>query len=369
MQKKRICYFIGSLQTGGAEKHVLQLIENIDKKKFDVHLCLLNKLDKDRIEDVKRTYSITHVKAFHAKQFFGLLFFLRLIQFALYLRKNKISILHIHLVGSFLFASIAGKLARTSQVLISWHSVYKYRTIKKKTLKNLLINLNLIIGSNFCHKVVAVSNKVKVENCKNLKVKEENVSVVYNGIDPPVKTNETSVKDSFVVGAVGNLYEDKGYIYLLKSLPELIQKVPNLKVIVIGEGNERRKLEEYLADHNIENYIDLVGRKNNVRELIPEFDIWIMVSLREGFSLAILEAMSASLPVIATDVGGNSEAIINEESGLIIRSHSTEDIISSIQYLYQNEEKRDEFASKAYTRYKDHFTTDKMMEALYQLYH
>ena len=164
------------------------------------------------------------------------------------------------------------------------------------------------------------------------------------------------------------MYEDKGYINLLRSIPEVIQSIPNLKVILIGEGNERCKLEKYISDHNLENYVNLVGRKNNVRELIPEFDIWIMVSLREGFSLAVLEAMAASLPVIATDVGGNSEAIINEESGLIIKSKNTEDIVSSIKYLYLNKEKREQFASKAYGRYKDNFTTQKMMKGLYQLY-
>lgn len=368
MQKKRICYFIGSLQTGGAEKHVLQLIENIDKNKFEVYLCLLNKVDRDTIEEVKRSYSPVHVKVFNAKQFFGIFYLLRIIHFAFYLRVNKIKILHIHLVGSFFFASLAGKIANISQVLVSWHSVYKYRSIRKKTLKNTFVNLNLYVGSIFCDKVIAVSNRVKVENCNNLRVKEDKVVVVYNGIDLPQKSNTAASKENFVIGAVGNLYKDKGYINLLRSIPKLVELIPSIKVIIVGEGNERSQLEKFISDHNLENYVDLVGRKNNVRELITAFDIWIMVSLREGFSLAVLEAMSASLPVIATNVGGNSEAIINEESGLIIDPNNTEDIINSVSYLYQNQEKREQFASKAYSRYRDHFTTQKMMEGLYQLY-
>ena len=266
------------------------------------------------------------------------------------------------------FASLAGKISNVSQILITWHSIYNYRTIKKKPLKNILINLNLFTGSIFCDKAIAVSNRVKIENCKNLKFKEDKVIVVYNGIDLPQKSNKVVDKGSFILGAVGNLYQDKGYINLLRSIPEVIKSIPNLKVIIIGEGNERSKLEKYINDHNLENYVNLIGRKNNVRELIPVFDVWIMVSLREGFSLAVLEAMAASLPVIATDVGGNSEAIINEESGIIIETNSTEGIVSSIKYLYLNKGKRDQFASNAYSRYRNYFTTQKMMEGLYQLY-
>ena len=93
-----------------------------------------------------------------------------------------------------------------------------------------------------------------------------------------------------------------------------------------------------------------------------------MVSLREGFSLAVLEAMSSSLPIIATNVGGNSEAVIHGESGLIIAPKNTNDIITSVRELFKDKEKKLRLSKNAFARFKDNFTSQQMMSKLYQCY-
>ena len=140
----------------------------------------------------------------------------------------------------FFFASLAGKLVKTPQILITWHSIYTFRFIKTNIIKATTTNLNLLMCRFCCDKIIAVSKKVKDENCKNLNIRHDKVEVIYNGIDVG-KNNLKQIDNNtnFTIGAVENLYKDKGYIYLLRSIPKLVKIIPNLKVVIIGEGSDR----------------------------------------------------------------------------------------------------------------------------------
>ena len=113
-----------------------------------------------------------------------------------------------------------------------------------------------------CDKIIAVSKKVKDENCKNLNIRHDKVEVIYNGIDVGKKNNLKQIDNNtnFTIGAV-EIYTRIRLHLPFALIPKLVKIIPNLKVVIIGEGSDRSYLEKYIAEENLESYVDLVGEK------------------------------------------------------------------------------------------------------------
>jgi glycosyltransferase involved in cell wall biosynthesis len=168
------------------------------------------------------------------------------------------------------------------------------------------------------------------------------VQVVYNGIDPghrPVKGERRAAReilglplDAFVVGTVGRLDLVKNLTLFLKAHALLLSRHSHARAVIIGEGPERAGLESSAAALDIRSSVVFAGYRANVRELLPAFDVYLNCSAYEGVSLTILEAMAATLPVVATPVGGNPEVVVDGETGLITaaRAHAIADALGTL---------------------------------------
>jgi len=175
---------------------------------------------------------------------------------------------------------------------------------------------------------VAVSDEIKSWLVNKVGIPEKKIVTIINGVDtkkfsPPadkgkVKQDLGIDPNPFIVGTVGRLDKVKNYEMLLKAMLLKCKEFPH-KLILIGNGPERAKLEAFVTTHRLSN-VEFLGEKQNIQDYLQIFDLFVLTSVGEGISNTILEAMATGVPVIATRVGGNPEIVQDNVTGSLIPS-------------------------------------------------
>ena len=182
-----------------------------------------------------------------------------------------------------------------------------------------------------------------------------NVSVVYNAVDIPlskktrVQAREELGLEGTIAVSIGRLVPWKGFSALIEIVSTLVDRIPDLKLIIIGEGGERQALEHKIHALSLEDHVLLKGAlsKEETFLQLEAADIFILNTGYEGFSHAILEAMAAGTPVITTRVGGNPELIDNHVNGLLVEFNDSKQIHHSIIMLLEDTELTSSIIEKA----------------------
>jgi glycosyltransferase involved in cell wall biosynthesis len=226
--------------------------------------------------------------------------------------------------------------------------------------------------------VVAVSQSTKAQLDRDLGIAPELIRVIRNGV--PVRMGqgdgirrEFGVReDETLILAVGNLLERKGHIYLLRALQRLVEQglpVPWRLAIAGGRsGDERPKLDAFIAEHGLSDRVDILSHRNDVPDLLAAADLFVMPSLWEGLPLSVLEAMLMGVAVIASETSGIPEAIANEKHGLLVPPGDVERLSEALGRLLRDPELRAKLASGGRTRALAEFTIDAMADAYEALY-
>ena len=258
----------------------------------------------------------------------------------------------------------------------------EYQTQLKnvKTLKELLISLRdiphvmrtffgsqreFVQGSD---KLIAVSNFVKSAIIDETFVDERKIEVIHNGVDD---TKYADIKNKVWNSAspvkliyIGRVIRAKGLYVLIDALAKLTNS--NWELSVIGEGEALEDLKSTISAKGLEDKIKCFGamKYDKVLEELWGADIFILPSLRlEGLPMTIVEAMFSGLPCVVSDIGGNSDAVINNETGFLIKPGKVSDLALKIDDLIANPEKRKLLGTNARNRAEKQFTIDKMLDA------
>src|SRR3989338_7375570 len=208
--------------------------------------------------------------------------------------------------------------------------------------------------------VIIVNNKHDLEQAHELKIKpRKEIKLIHNGLDvykidflpkeeARLKLFEKASRQSgrifnagIIVGTVANFYPTKGLEYLI-SAAEHFKNNDDITFVVIGDGTERSHLEHLIADKGLDKKVLLLGQLPDAYRVIPAFDIFILSSVKEGFPWAVIEAMAAKVPVIATRVGATPEIIEDDKNGMLVEPGRPEQIAAKIQDLLANEHLRQE---------------------------
>lgn len=226
---------------------------------------------------------------------------------------------------------------------------------------------------------VYVSNSKKVADYLKAKgFPAEKLSVIYNGVEVDkykslsVERREDLKKhlgiplDSIVISCVANLRPVKGHIFLIDALSALREL--NFSAIMIGDGTLRDSLIEYSIKKGLNDKTKFLGQRFDIPELLSITDIFVLSSLSEGMPLSIMEAMASGLPVVATNVGGVSELVIDGETGLLVPPRMPKLLAEKIRLLMNNEALRNTMGLKGQVRVKDNFTLEIMVEKTEAVY-
>ena len=203
------------------------------------------------------------------------------------------------------------------------------------------------------------------------KVCPREVSVIPNGISlEKFKVSSRYKKESTrTVIFVGRLHPVKGIQYLIEAMTIVHQKMPDTKLIIVGDGAERSRLEKHVKELDLNDCIQFAGKVP--QERIPEFmhqaDIFVLPSLSEGFPSVLLEAMASGLPVIATSVGGIPELIDEGINGFLVNIKRPDEIADRILTLMQNDDIRKEMSANNREK-AELFTWDMVADKVEMIY-
>jgi glycosyltransferase involved in cell wall biosynthesis len=366
----KILYVIGSLERGGAELHLLNILSGINKEKFRVTVFPLKRGGSIEKEYIKNGIEVigpvyTSSRIIHL--------FKILVELIKAMRKLDPDITHFFLPEAYIIGAICSLCSGRSKRIMSRRSLSDYQ---KKYI--LMHNIERVL-----HKYIDFilgNSKAVIEELKKEGIRNEKLGLIYNGVNVP-KDNINDVRKSFrkklnikeqqlVMVCVANLIPYKGHIDLVTALSQVKDMLPSGWVLyLLGRDDGCGvSINDLLTEYGLEENVFLKGECNNVRKYLSASDIAIICSHQEGFSNSLLEYMAYGLPIIATDVGGNREAITDEITGFIVPSKDINTLANKIADLSNNEELRKKIGANAHREVLKKFSMDKCIETYEQLY-
>jgi L-malate glycosyltransferase len=338
--KAVVLQLIDSFNQGGSERQAVQLTRLLHQSgKFDVRVACLNPEGLLRAEI--DALNLGEVPAFPLTSFYDRNAIKQIRRLVRYLKESKVDVLHTHDFYTNIFGMTAAAIARVPVRIASRRETGGMRTGSQKRAQQLAYSL--------AHKIVGNSEAVKDALVRE-GVSREKVVVVYNGLDlirlaPPSETSRQELLSLFNVNAeqtkfvtiVANMRHDvKDYPMFLRAARIVSESVPEAGFLLAGEGELTERLQRLARELGIEQRTYFVGRCENVPALLQASDVCVLSSKAEGFSNSILEYMAAARPVVATDVGGAREAIVEGGSGFLISSGDHETMAARIISLLQD---------------------------------
>jgi glycosyltransferase involved in cell wall biosynthesis len=193
---------------------------------------------------------------------------------------------------------------------------------------------------------VAVGHRVARDVESFVGLPEGSVQAIHNGVPDLELEPTTRNGDRLVVGSVGRLDRQKGLDVLLRALVD----VPEARLVLVGDGDERGSLESLTAELGLSERVRFAGWSDDPRRALASFDVFVLPSRFEGFPLAIVEAMLARLPVVATDVGSVREAVVDGDTGLLVPPEDPEALAMALRALLNDAERRAVFGARGRER-------------------
>ena len=250
------------------------------------------------------------------------------------LRKEQVGLIHAHEFSAILCGWIVATLAGVPFVATVHGKNYFWEKLRRRMAYRLVSRHGTM---------VAVSQDLKQFICDKVGVAQNRVQVIYNGVaSAQMITDEEAQKCKAelgisgcypVLGVVGSLYPVKGHRFLLEAMPEVLRRWPKAQLLVIGRGELEVALKEQVERLAIGANVHFLGMRQDVPRLLSVLDVFVLPSLSEGLSLALLEAMASGKPVVATRVGGNPELIDHGRTGFLVQSEDAKDLAANLLKL------------------------------------
>lgn len=323
----KITHIIGRLSYGGAEKLLLDLCRKIDKNKFEVSVLVLQDDNPLQLQFEEAGVSL---KFFHKRSKWDWSIVKKLTQ---YLMALKPDIVHTHLFAADFWGGQAALRAKVPCLISTKHDILDEGFWRNTLGRRLRRKFN---------KIIAISEATRDFLIETEKISPEKVEIIYNGID----VNKFYVENSAIlnnavvtIGSIGRLSKEKGQKHLIHACRFLKER--DWRLVLVGDGPTRKELEELVVFLGLENKVRFTGIVNDVRPELNNFDIFVLPSISEGLSLAILEAALAGKFVIATRVGGVPEIIRHEENGLLFKPKNIEQLLAQLNWVIKNNNKEE----------------------------
>lgn len=368
-QKIRVMHFRTSQGLFGAERVILGLLKSADSADFDVGITLLagedglNRNFRDEIQ--KGKYNLTE---FHLKHRLDLTGIKGLRDFV---RDQQLDVVHCHDFKSN-FYGLAATLNTRVKRITSFHG---------STRDSLLLRIYLAFDEyftiRFFHRIIVVSEHLKDELKARL-INPKRTALVPNGIDSAFfeadpkdfsRPPELGLPpDAWTLGIVGRLLPDKGHEHLFEALALLKDEFPALYVLVVGDGPRAQALKMLRDRMQLGHRIIFAGIRRDMKKIYQALTLFVMPSFREGLPMALLEAMLAGVPVIASGVGGIPNLLGGGERGRLVKVADPEGLSNEIRNLLLNPNEAKSMAKKASEFVANEYSSSAMARRTEDLY-
>lgn len=346
---------------GGTENQLAILIDNMDRTGFTPYVFNLRpKLPEMAIEidcpvEYLNVESLLSLSALRA-----------VFRVWRHLRKNKVKILQVYFMDSRAVGVMAGKLAGVRNIVACRRDMGWWHTPRKVFLMRTLGRFAryCLVNAQIIKKMV-----LEVESFA-----EDKIRVIYNGVKlaprpdaPEVSRERFGIPESVpVVGMVGNLRQVKRYDRLVR-VAELLRHT-DAHFLFIGYGEEESNLKRMVAESNAVDRIHFFHTVKGVYDILQLFDVGVLTSQSEGLSNVLIEYALAGLPTVAFDVGGNSEVVIDGETGYVLPDGDETQMAQRIDHLLDSSELRAQFGRRARELAHDKFDVEQMVQRTQDFY-
>jgi glycosyltransferase involved in cell wall biosynthesis len=294
------------------------------------------------------------------------------------LRKTRTQIVHSNNWSTFVEAAAAKLLAGAPALVHTQHGLEYGGWSSSSLLKRSLRRAGVAFAVGMNDAIVSVS-KAGQEWCRrHWRVPDGKSVLISNGIELPLGPDPPAVArvrcelglgtGDLVVGSIGTLRPVKNFPGLVRAFSTIVERLPCARLLIVGDGPERGALEELISGLELDSAARLVGPRSDIPELLAVMDVFALASHSEGMSLAVLEALGAGVPVVATRVGGNPEIVHDGECGILVEPGDEAGLSKALVSLLSDDGRRRRMGVAGRSLVASSYSLDAMTELYEELY-
>jgi len=352
-RKIRVAHIITRMITGGAEENTLYTVEGLDKNKYDIDIIVGEEFKKDIFNEVGNDkFDIIQIKGLKGKLNF-LYDPIVLIKLINLFKKNKYDIVHTHITKTGILGRLAARIVGVPIIICGLHGS-AFQAFDSKLLNWALIFFEKLTG-RFTDAYISVSELLSE------RYKEEGIGVqakyftVHSGmeldkffnvrekVDRKKKLAELGINlepEHFIIGNVGRLEKVKGHKFLIEAFKKVQEERGDclLKLVIIGEGEEKENLIKYVRELGLGDNIIFTGYRKDIEELMAIMDIFVLSSLREGLPRVLVQAAAVGVPSVAFNVDGVPEIVKDGYNGFLVKPRDVNQLSDKVIKYIDNRE-------------------------------
>ncbi|RKY33041.1 MAG: hypothetical protein DRP74_01220 [Candidatus Omnitrophota bacterium] len=357
-----ILFLTNHLNIGGISKYVLELAGGLKQRGNNVYIASSGGRLTEEFQNSGIKFIPIPIRTKSELSFKILISFFKLLRI---IKEEKIEILHANTRVTQVLSCLLSKILHIPYVS-TCHGFFKTRLSRR-------------LWPCWGRTVIAISEEVKHHLVRDFKLKEQEIKVVRHGIDlskycsPSTEYREETKKElgldkGPVIGIIARLSQEKGHIYLIRAVKKAKEQVNNIRLIIIGEGRMREKLLTEVNSLGLEDSVIFFPSVFDTRKFLSVMDVFVLPSLKEGLGLSLMEAMTMSVPVIGTDIGGIKDLLMNQENGLMVKPGDSFALSQAILKIISDRTKAESLAKKAKQFIEKNFTKEKMIVSTEEVY-
>jgi len=353
------------LTVGGTERQLLELASRFDRRRFNILVCALK--GEGPVARAMRERGI-RVEVLNGRGTWDLRVLSRLFRL---IRRERPEVLHAFLGLANLAASLAGRLLGVPVIIWSYRDVEVW-----KTKAHWLVERTAV---RWADAITCCSEAVRQFVLAHMNGQASKFSTIHNGVDlesfsrsRAASRTELKLREGgFVIGTVSRLDEPKkGLTVMLQALADLAGRdgIPPWQWLLVGDGPARDRLRSLAAELGLSGQVMFAGMRDDVAAVLPAMDIFVCPSLYEGFGIAIVEAMAAGRPVIASAVGGIPEIVVHGDTGLLVPPGDAALLAGALAALLNHPEQARAMGARGLARARERFSIEAAVQQHQQLY-
>ena len=363
LNDQSIMFFTRTMGLGGPENVVLQLCEVFKEEVKKIVVCSGGGVNVKKLEKMDiRHYRISDIERKNPSVIRQTSAILRKI-----IKDEKITVIHTHHRMAAFYVALLGLQKKCVFINTSHNTFYDKKILTRFAYRK-------------AH-LITCGEMVKRNLVEYFKIPPEQVTVIHNAVKPFADFNEIDCfieKDSlicnlhekgyFAVGNIGRLSEQKGMEYYLKAIPMVLENHPNVAFLIVGEGEDEKKLKELAEKLGIRQDVHFMGYRADIQNLMAQMDLIVLSSLWEGLPLTPIEAFSVGKTVVATAVDGTVEIVEDGKDGFLVKARDSVGLAEKIIYIKDNPDLKEIMEENSRKKFINEFSFEQLKEKYIDFY-
>ncbi|HEX8087358.1 MAG TPA: glycosyltransferase [Blastocatellia bacterium] len=367
-RRPRVLHLINSFEIGGTERQAVALLGRLNRERYDVKLAVLRNRGPFYKEIEGR---FPNVPEFPLTSFYNLNALRQLARLRALMVRERIDILHAHDFYAGMIGAAAARLAGARVIACQRHLKLSNRPAHEWGTR---------LTHRMAHRILVNSEAIRDHILSRDGAHAGKIVVIKNGISSAADSPETrGLRDSIrreleldvdckLVGMVARLQPVKGHRFFVEAAARVISKEPKAQFVLVGDGPLKSDIEDQAAKLGLKGRVRLLGDRADAAGLVASFDLLVLASLHEGLPNAVMEAMAAGVPVVATAVGGTKELIADGETGYLVPPADSDALSERITFALANVADRSRVAAAGRRFISAEFGMGRMVKSVEKLY-